>query len=182
MNDELEQVKDLVNIAVLEHMANGKTKKDACDLAGTSVSTFDRALAENPTLATEFVIKARQVVSDRYGRMVETRAALIDDILDEQADAEKRKKMTISEKIALERYFRELQELTEKELGFLGGPAIDPKAAEHSLLKPPPTPVLRKVRGKISQTTTTEFDLELESDSIPDNVTPEDIVDGEIIE
>lgn len=176
MNDDLEMVKNLVFVAALEKIANGKSKKDACEELNISVSTFDRALAEDNTLATQFVLINRKVVADRYTRIVETRAALIDDLLDEQTDADKRAKLTVGEKISLEKYFREIQEITEKELGFLGGPAIDPKAAEHSLLTPPPTPVLRKVRGKISQRVTeVEFDFE----EMPDKVDP-NFIEGEI--
>lgn len=160
---DLAEVKKLNGMRVLELMGlQGFTKVAACEEAGISVSTFDRLMSDHKEMVREFVAIQYTALHKRYGLLAGSHQAVIDAIIakttpEELADLE------IADLVKLEKEIRALVDVTESQLGLIGGPAENEDAAEQVLKQNAvvQAPALRPGKTRVIQqerTTVIEFD------------------------
>jgi hypothetical protein len=168
MNDLLKNVKQLAIVRALAYISMGKPKVKACALCGISVTTFDRALEDNPDLADDFVTLQKGEITAMYEDVTSTRRELIKRLLAMASSPE----LELREALSLEERLRMLQQSMEAELSLttetgLAKTSIN-NAAEDFLTKLK-GPNLIRGRNVVRQTTVT-LELDLESSDVGNNV------------
>ena len=111
----LAKVKRLPIVHALALIANGNTKLRACEIAGVSVSTFQRVIDEHPEVALDFIQTERAKIVDLYSDILEARAKLVKALIAD-ADVED---LAIKDELAIESRLRELQKSIEEELSLI---------------------------------------------------------------
>ncbi len=187
MEEITEQIKDLPIINALGYMASGLKKNAACDKAGISVSTFDRAIAQNKNLVIEFVNITRGKLQETYSEIVTARALVRQKALDKLTE-EYLNNLSVDELLMLDGTLGKLQGSVEQQLSFVGGPETGSEPAKKVLdvdTSVIPAPTLRPaVQRVIQRDVTTEIIFNQSSDT-PSRLEPivihqEPFIEGEI--
>jgi hypothetical protein len=113
MDDE---IKDIRIIQIMALIATGKaaSKIEACRMMNISVSTYDRALENKPSLRDDFIRQAKQPLQDLFQDIQKARVIAIGDFIDSLTDPEVSTKTKLSVYTLLKQEAKEL----ELELGF----------------------------------------------------------------
>jgi hypothetical protein len=203
VNEQLEQVKRMQIINVLERITTSSvTKKKACEDYGISVSTFDRAVAEDPELMGQFVLARRVLVQQRYEDIVAAEDQVIRSSLDamlnsiekimEKAELENDPLVALSiyeRALALADRVTALRKTTEIELGLIGG--VEEEGKSKLLLGADLVPAIALRPGKqrvMQRETITQREIIMELSDPSQEKTQDDqqsrnpnIVDGSVL-
>lgn len=179
MNSEIENLKNLQIISVIELIASSSmTKKAACEAQGVSISTFDRAVAESPQLVREFVLARKVLIQNRYDEYISTEDRIHKAIFEKLTD-EKLKEMSVEELLFILKEISSKREKTEIQLGLIGGPDSNQGAASKLLGADVLPPIgLRKGIARVSQRETT---YEVTFDNGGGSPVDQSIVEGQVL-
>jgi hypothetical protein len=81
-DSELTSVREITIASILALIAEGASKKDACEKMGISVSTFSRYVAARPGLVSEFVLSKRQGLQEQFSTVMDVRIRVLDTLLE----------------------------------------------------------------------------------------------------
>lgn len=159
------EIKKIAVVDILSAISTGVTKKEACHLAGISVTTFDRYLAEHKDMVPEFVTAMRQQVQARYSNIATTRMAILDKLITKVELRATSDDVSIEELFMLEKELGRIQDTVEKQLGILD--SVDRPAASAEAMLTLPTVQLRPGTHRIVQRTVT-LDFDVKGDTVID--------------
>ena len=144
-------------------LANNCNRRQACKSLGLPYTTFNRKLAENPTLLPDLLRRQKDTLTLNLSQLMISQQEILKGLLKDASNPD----LTVSEKIMLNKHLMELQ---DKYARGLGVETDQEKGAKQFLTGAK----LRAGKAKVIETTkTVEFTME---DFPPDN-----IIDGEIV-
>ena len=156
---------EITIMKVFEFMlANNCNRRQACKALGLAYTSFNRKLADNPTLLPDLLHRQKETLTLNLSQLMISQQELLKGLFKDASDP----KLTVAEKIMLNKHLSELQANYARGLGVETEQQHNAKALLNGAK-------LRAGTAKVVETTkTVEF-------TINEDSPPNDVIDGEII-